>query len=237
MKKFLSICLCLALVIAGGLTLTACGKDKAKVMSEEDFLKAITTATAAEAESHVVKLTGDVTLSKAVSVDKAFTIDLNGHEIKENVTWDDDDRNKEAMFLIKENGKLTVKGSGAVTSDDLYIFWLAGTTKAGTTLTVEGGDYQADCSVVYVTAGTATVTGGTYKIVNDEHPNYVDYMLNIKNDKQATSDIVVKGGTFHGFNPAQLKNGDKSSYVDTANFKSTETKEGSKVWVVTAVAK
>ena len=195
MKKFLSICVCLALVLIGGFTLVGCGKDKPKTMSQADFEKAIAEAKTTD----VVKLSGDLTLSKAVEISKKVAIDLNGYKITEDVKYEtNNDAQHTTMFLINKNGDLTVSGNGRVETDDLILFWLHGTTKTDAKLQLEAGEYIGDESdVVYVTGGTATITGGTYKI--DSH---VKYTLNLQ-DNNVNSEIVVKGGTFYNYNPKE----------------------------------
>ena len=227
MKKFLSICVCLALVLVCGLTIVGCGKDKAKVMSQADFEKAIADAK----ESEVVKLAGDVTLSKAVEIGKKVKIDLNGHKITEDVEYKtQNDAQHTTMFLINQNGDLTVGGNGSVETDDLIIFWLNGTTKTDAKLQIEAGEYIGDESdVVYVTGGTATITGGSYKI-----DTQVKYTLNLQ-DNNANADIVVKGGTFHNYDPSKSASENPVKNFVADGFK-VETSEDGKVFTVVANA-
>lgn len=189
MKKFLSIMACLAFVLVGGIALSACC-DQTKTMTEEDFLAAIE-------QEEEVKLTGNLNLTEKVTVNKKLTIDLNGFNITEGITCTDDDY---ILFEIAEGGELTVKGNGSVVSDDLYIFALKGTTNTGAKLVIESGSYQTDCTIVHGYHGTADIKGGSYKIVNAEHPDYVKHMLNTQ-DPNDNATITVSGGTFYGFNP------------------------------------
>ena len=195
MKKFLSIMACLAFVLVGGIALSACC-DQTKTMTEEDFLAAI-------AQEEEVKLTGNLNLTEKVTVSKTLTIDLNGFNITEEITYEKDVKN--TLFKIVDNGNLTIKGKGSIVSDDLYIFKIDGTTKENAKLTIEDGSYQASCSVVYAKKGTAEIKGGSYKIVNAEHPDYVKHMLNTQ-DPNENATITVSGGTFYGFNPADTQN-------------------------------
>lgn len=224
MKKFLSICICLTLVLVGGLTFFACGKEKPKTISQADFEKAIADAK----DSEVVKLSGDVTLNKAVKIDKKVAIDLNGHKISENVEYkSQNDAEHTTMFLINKNGDLTVKGNGKMETDDLLIFWLSGTSKTDAKLQIEAGEYVGDeTDVVYVTGGTATITGGTFKV-----DKQVKYTLNINDDKTEVSDIVVKGGTFHNYNPSKSASENPTKNFVADGFK-VETSQDGKVFTV-----
>ena len=225
MKKFLSILVCLTLVALGGLSLVACGKDKTKTISQADFEKAIADAK----ETDVVKLAGDVTLSKAININKKVTIDLNGHKIMEDVEYKtQNDADHTTMFLINENGDLTVKGSGKVETDDLIIFWVHGTTKTDSKLLIESGEYVGDESdVVYVTAGTATITGGIYKI-----DKQVKYTLNLK-DNAPNAEIIVKGGTFHNYDPSNSASENPVKNFVAEGFKVEKSEDG-KVFTVVA---
>lgn len=210
MKKIISILACFAFILVGGVVFAACGGPTVvEAKTEEEFLKGIE-------KGAVVKLTGDITLTETVEVSKKVTIDLNGFEIKEEMNYSDGKLN---MFVINSKGNLTVKGEGKMTSDDLYIFTVSGATSSDAYLTIEGGTYQADCTIVYVTKGKADIKGGEYKVVNTQHPDYAKiYTLNTL-DPNVDGTITVYAGKFHGFNPKDPINDakvDANSTVDAA---------------------
>ncbi len=216
MKKFMTILACFAFILVGCVALTACGGSTTPTMTEADFLKGI--------EAGSVKLTGNVTISKTVEITEEVTIDLNGFSIKESMDYDEGARN---MFLIKTNGNLAVKGEGNVTTDDLYIFTVTGSTTSDASLTVEGGNYQADCTIVYVTKGKADIKGGEYKIVASDPANQEKYAktytLNTL-DPNTDGTITVYAGKFHGFNPKDPINDakvDSNSTVDPSESTTT----------------
>ena len=200
-KRFVSALACFACVVTGGIALSACGKKATIVENEEQFVEAV-------AKGGDIQLGSNITLSKALTISKDVTLDLNNKTIGENYAYDKSNNDTKTMFLISEGGSLTVKGEGKVTTDDLYVFMVNGSDKGDDAhLFVENGSYTADCSVVYVTYGSAEVKGGNYKIENSNHPEYIKYMLNLKDENglAGKATIVVTGGSFTGYNPADSR--------------------------------
>ncbi len=203
-KRFISALACFACVVTGGIALSACGKKATVVESEEQFIEAV-------AKGGSIQLGKDISLSKALTISKDVTIDLNNKNISETYNYDKSKNDSTSMFHVVEGGSLTVKGDGKVTTDDLYVFWVKGTDSGNDAhLAVEGGSYTADCSVVYVTYGSAEVKGGKYKIENSTHPEYIKYMLNLndENGHAGKAKIEVTGGSFTGYDPADSRSED-----------------------------
>lgn len=225
-KRFVSALACLACVVTGGIALSACGKKATVVENEEQFVEAVT-------KGGSIQLGKDITLSKALTISKDVTLDLNNKTLGEDYAYDKTNKDTTTMFYIAEGGSLTVVGEGKVTSNDLYIFWVKGSDSGDDArLSVEGGTYTADCSVVYVTYGSAEVKGGKYKIENSNHPEYIKYMLNLKdeNGKAGKATIVVTGGSFTGYDPADSRSEDPAVSFVKEGYKST-VKDG--VYTVT----
>ncbi len=225
-KRFISALACFACVATGGIALSACGKKATVVETEDQFIEAV-------AKGGSVQLGKNITLTKALTISKDVTIDLNNKNINETYEYDKSKNDTKSMFRVDEGGSLTVKGEGKVASNDLYIFWLNGSEQGDDAhLSIEGGSYTADCSVVYVTYGSAEVKGGDYKIENSAHPEYIKYMLNLKdeNGKAGKASIVVTGGSFTGYNPADSRSeGEPVSFVKEGY----QAKEAAGVYTVT----
>ena len=162
---------------------------------------------AALAEGKNVVLAEDVTLAEGVILEeKDVIVDLADKTLS--YTGDD------VLFRVY-NGNLTINGTtGKVYTNATtpgsggngYVVY----AKDGGVATINGGVYEVDdtCTIAYVNAGgTVYVNGGTFK-VNDT--TWVDangnaqYLLNSSDTpwREGTAKIVVSGGSFYKFNPA-----------------------------------
>lgn len=158
-----------------------------------------------------VKLTADIALSESVVV-KGVTsvIDLNGFDLVAEST----------DAIVVEGANLTINGNGDVkaATDDkssANAIWV----KYGNVV-INGGNYYVgadnalrnDC--IYLGAAslkaeaanyvsTITINGGTFEAAFEDGQYWV---LNVQDDfYRAGSDIVVYGGSFKNFNPANNK--------------------------------
>ena len=186
------------------------------------------TAVASEAELKAaiaagenVKLTADITLTESVLVkDVTSVIDLNGFSLVAAST----------DAIVVEGANLTINGNGdvkAATNDksSANALWV----KYGNVV-INGGNYYVgadnalrnDC--IYLGAAslkadaanyvsTITINGGTFEAkVNEAGQHWV---LNVQDDfYTAGSDIVVYGGSYKNFNPADnLSEGAGTNFV------------------------
>ena len=149
-----------------------------------------------------VTLTEDVTLTEPLVATASMVINLNGKKI----TGDGISNN---AVVLADGATVTIKGEGEITTTGAYPLGV----KNGGTLVVEGGKYTATNSTqaVYVWAGTAYIKGGYYEVDSQYNgTSYVDtngngrYVLNCIDASydNGTAKIVVSGGTFHKFDPA-----------------------------------
>lgn len=75
----------------------------------------------------------------------------------------------------------------------------------GATLTINGGNYYGGGTAVQVQKGTLIINGGTFAVEKYENEAYgYNFLLNCLDSayKNGTAKIIVKGGTFVNFNPA-----------------------------------
>ena len=167
---------------------------------------------AAIAEGKSVKLAADITLAESVLVkDVTSVIDLNGFNLVAAST----------DAIVVEGANLTINGNGdvkAATNDasSANALWV----KYGNVV-INGGNYYVgadnalrnDC--IYLGAAslkadaanyksTITINGGTFEANVNEAGQY--WVLNVQDDfYTAGSDIVVYGGSYKNFNPADNK--------------------------------
>lgn len=153
-----------------------------------------------------VTLVKDIDLSKtAVVSDKSITLDMNGKKLYN--TGDIWAGNDWSLVSVRGTGDLTITGNGTLQAkeNDCY----AADVQDGATLTVENGKLVGNIHAVYVTEGTANIKGGTYS-VQQKYPKAGledEFVLNLLDSarRDGTAKMIVTGGTFVKFNPANCQ--------------------------------
>ena len=185
--------------------------------------------------SNISKLTttGTHTLMEDISKTGNFSVgifsnddivwNLNGHNITSTNT------RGYGIFTLRGSAKLEINGEGIVrnTIDD-YGFW---TSTENAKVVINGGTYYAATHVLYAQLGTIEVNGGEFHLTDeatadkDVNGNF-KFLLNCydANYTAGTAQIIVRGGTFYGFNPAVTygEPGGPVSYVANG-YESVET--------------
>lgn len=187
-------------------------------------------------EGGVVALANDLVLDRTLSVPagKEVVIDLNGKTISNTADlWDVPDVHAKNWSLLSvKGGTLTIKGSGTLQAkeNDCY----AVDVQDGGTVVIEDGTYVGNIHAVYVQKGTAEIRGGKYSIQQTypEAAKAYGFVLNCfdENRKNGTAKILVSGGEFVKFNPADCwAEGAGTNFV-VAGYKSVAS--GTDVWKV-----
>lgn len=187
-------------------------------------------------EGGVVALANDLVLDRTLSVPagKKVVIDLNGKTISNTADlWDVPNKvaNNWSLLSVK-GGTLTIKGAGTLQAkeNDCY----AVDVQDGGTVVIEDGTYVGNIHAVYVQKGTAEIRGGKYSI-QQTYPDAAKaygFVLNCfdENRKDGTAKILVSGGEFVKFNPADcVAEGEGTNFV-IAGYKSVVS--GNDVWKV-----
>ena len=177
-------------------------------------------------------LTEDVVLGETVVVEpgKEVTLDLNGKTISNTEDlWRDGPYYDWALLSVRADGSLTIKGTGVLKAkeNDCY----AVDVQDGGKLVIEDGTYVGNAHAVYVYEGTAEIKGGKYSIQQlSSNPDPYGYVLNCydKNRENGIAKIIVTGGEFVKFNPADcvaegahtnfLADGYKSTQIGDSYF-------------------
>lgn len=187
-------------------------------------------------EGGVVALANDLVLDRTLSVPagKEVVIDLNGKTIRNTEDlWDVPNTiaNNWSLLSVK-GGTLTIKGAGTLQAkeNDCY----AVDVQDGGTVVIEDGTYVGNIHAVYVQKGTAEIRGGKYSIQQTypEAAKAYGFVLNCydENRKNGTAKILVSGGEFVKFNPADcVAEGEGTNFV-IAGYKSVAS--GTDVWKV-----
>ena len=178
------------------------------------------------------KLAEDVVLGETVVVEpgKEVTLDLNGKTISNTEDlWRDGPYYDWALLSVRADGSLTIKGTGVLKAkeNDCY----AVDVQDGGKLVIEDGTYVGNAHAVYVYEGTAEIKGGKYSIQQlSSNPDPYGYVLNCydKNRENGIAKIIVTGGEFVKFNPADcaaegahtnfLADGYKSTQIGDSYF-------------------
>lgn len=187
-------------------------------------------------EGGVVALANDLVLDRTLSVPagKEVFIDLNGKTISNTADlWDVPDVHAKNWSLLSvKGGTLTIKGAGTLQAkeNDCY----AVDVQDGGTVVIEDGTYVGNIHAVYVQKGTAEIRGGKYSIQQTypEAAKAYGFVLNCydENRKNGTAKILVSGGEFVKFNPADcVAEGEGTNFV-IAGYKSVAS--GTDVWKV-----
>lgn len=187
-------------------------------------------------EGGVVALANDLVLDRTLSVPagKEVVIDLNGKTISNTADlWDVPDVHAKNWSLLSvKGGTLTIKGAGTLQAkeNDCY----AVDVQDGGTVVIEDGTYVGNIHAVYVQKGTAEIMGGKYSIQQTypEAAKAYGFVLNCydENRKNGTAKILVSGGEFVKFNPADcVAEGAGTNFV-IAGYKSVAS--GTDVWKV-----
>ena len=181
-----------------------------------------------------IKVDANVDPSEVLVVAKDTTIDMNGKTIANtNEVWKDD-TNSWSLISARENADLTITGNGTFKAkeNDCYAVDVQDSTA---TVTIENGTFIGNIHAVYVYEGTAYIKGGFYS-VQQKYPDASkanEFVLNCydANYKNGTAKIIVTGGTFVNFNPADCKaEGENTNFVASGYSVISETKANGDVW-------
>lgn len=187
-------------------------------------------------EGGVVALANDLVLDRTLSVPagKEVVIDLNGKTVSNTADlWDiPNEGAKNWSLLSVKGGTLTIKGAGTLQAkeNDCY----AVDVQDGGKVVIEDGTYVGNIHAVYVQKGTAEIKGGKYS-VQQTYPDAAKaygFVLNCFDANRAagTAKILVSGGEFVKFNPADcVAEGAGTNFV-IAGYKSVA--DGTVTWKV-----
>lgn len=158
--------------------------------------------TVAAMEGGTFTLEEDLVLKEPIIVPagKTLDLDLGGHTIASDDTWDG---NVTWSVVSVLGGNLTIK-NGTVQSGGNGVYGLD--IRNGGHVVIESGTYLGYLDAVYVHKGTVEIKGGTFDLVKtEEYPDWgTNYLINCldANYKNGTAKVIITGGTFVNFDPA-----------------------------------
>lgn len=186
-------------------------------------------------QTKTVKVLEDVDLEHTIVVNGKAVLDINGKTISNSDDLWDARPNDWSLISVRENGDLTITGNGTLQAkeNDCY----AVDVQDGATLTIKDGKFVGNMHAVYVHTGKANIEGGTYSVLQ-KYPDASkadEFVLNCYDASRAngTAKIVVTGGSFANFNPADcFAEGAHTNFLETGY--TTTSKEDAKItwWTV-----
>lgn len=179
------------------------------------------------------------TLAKGLDPEKTITVngavkstlDLDGKNIENTKDiWGDDDW---SLVSAQGGANLTITGNGTFKAkeNDCY----AVDVQDGSTVTIKNGTFVGNIHAIYVHSGTAIIEGGFYR-VQQKYPTASladEFVLNCydANRENNTAKIVVKGGTFVNFNPADCAaEGAHTNFVADGYKVVSKTQKNGDIW-------
>lgn len=233
LKKVMYAVLVAVLVVPFALVMSACSGKTYNVSTVAELTETLKTA---ENGAKIV-LQENLDISSPIVIDKKITLDLNGKTISNsNDLWNDVDGIDDWSLIsvratvdkkgnVVSKGDLTIIGDGSLLAkeNDCY----AVDVMDGAKLTIESGTFVGNIHAVYVFEGSLVVKGGKYSV----QQKYTvagkedEFVLNCydQNRKDGTATIVVYGGEFEKFNPANCAaEGENTNFV-AEGYKTEQT--------------
>ena len=187
------------------------------IVVDEEFYQpdynVVTVATAAQlqeaaAEGGMVTLASDITISNHLNVTNDLILDFNGCTLTVDVQKGVGD---DAIWVRSGNVVLTGNGTIQFINTAPETVYASAVFATGTAnLTIENGTYIGAAEAVFAQANAQVViNGGSFK--STEYPAFT---LNLKDTARNTASILVNGGSFYQFNPADNKaEGEGTNFV------------------------
>ena len=194
----------------------------------------VTTAdalTKAAKEGGIITVNGDIAPSDTIVASGTVQLNMNGKKLANTEDiWSDNDW---SLVSAQNGANLTITGNGtfAAKENDCY----AVDVQDGSTVTITSGTFNGNIHAVYVLEGTAIIQGGFYS-VQQKYPDNAkadEFVLNCYDANRAngTAKIIVTGGTFVNFNPADCQaEGVHTNFVADGYKVISETQTNGDVW-------
>lgn len=159
---------------------------------------------------------------------------LNGHNVE--ITGNTG-QTRSGLYLNRYSSSLEINGEGTLRCANNYGFWNSSETGK---IVINGGNVEAETHAVYAEKGVIEINGGSFKLTNaatadrDENGN-LRFLINCydANYKAGKANIVVRGGKFYEFDPANnASEGPGTNYVEEGYHSVMSEEEGKKVYTV-----
>jgi len=145
---------------------------------------------------------------------------------------------RSGVYLNRYYSNLEVNGEGTIHAEGAYGLW--NNSGNGGKIVINGGNIEAQTHAVYAENGVIEINGGTFKLTNadsadrDENGN-LRFLINCydANYKAGKANIIVKGGKFYEFDPANnVAEGPGTKFVAEGYHSVESLEDGKKVYTV-----
>ena len=224
-------------MLGGGYGLPNIKISKQKSMNTEQILEVLS-------QGGTAVISNNVELTAVLN--SSATIKLDGGTIKAQVFAESNgeilEGNTDSYAVwVKDGGNLTIEGDGEIVAQDAT--YSMAVWANGGDVTIKGGTFRNGgdgTDLIYASAGGSVyIYGGEFIGAGNtgSEPGTANKfsLLNIKDKdyKSGSSEIVVYGGKFHGFNPADnVSEGPNTNFV-AEGYKSVEVEPN--VWEVSKI--
>ena len=197
------------------------------VGTENEIAEAMKTA------DTVVTVTKNIKPENTLVADqKNVTLNMNGKTFENTVDLWNESTASWSLVSAQKGSSLTIDGNGTFKAKANDCF--AVDVQDGSKVVIKNGTFVGNVHAVYVYEGTAIIEGGTYSVQQkyQDAAKADEFVLNCYDANRAngTAKIIVKGGTFINFNPADCQaEGAHTNFV-ADDYKVTSEKKGNDIY-------
>lgn len=170
-------------------------------------LNPVVAVASVEELANAISAGGNVSIAENIDASTAFEVKVDTVITNNSVITVSEDTVGDGVFMVTD-GTLTLDGSGTINGLGKNDYSMAVWAKDNGKVVINDGYFTnvgassvedgAHFDLIYASGNAQIeINGGEFKC---ETPKWT---LNIKDKDRATAAIVVKGGKFHGFNPAE----------------------------------
>ena len=198
-------------------------------------------ATSADELKAALKNGGDINISKNIYTDNTDSIDARmiiskptTLNLDKKIISPDNMGNNQTNFtalIVSADTTINASDEGGIDTGTNGGYGI--NVKNGAKLTINGGYYYGGGTAVQVQSGTAIINGGTFACEPYSNPTYgYNFLMNCIDSayKDGTAKIVIKGGTFINFNPADCKAEGAGTNFVAEGYKVVSEAHGSDTW-------
>jgi hypothetical protein len=171
------------------------------------YLNPVVAVASVEELANAIAVGGNVSIAESIDAPTAFEVKVDTVITNNGVITISEDTVGDGVFMVTE-GTLTLDGNGTINGLGKNDYNMAVWAKDNGKVVINNGYFTnvgaatendpSHFDLVYASGNAQIeINGGEFKC---ETPKWT---LNIKDKDRATASIVVKGGKFHGFNPAE----------------------------------
>ena len=198
-------------------------------------------ATSADELKAALKNGGDINISKNIYTDNTDSIDARmiiskptTLNLDKKIISPDNMGNNQTNFtalIVSADTTINASDEGGIDTGTNGGYGI--NVKNGAKLTINGGYYYGGGTAVQVQSGTAIINGGTFACEPYSDPTYgYNFLMNCIDSayKDGTAKIIIKGGTFINFNPADCKAEGAGTNFVAEGYKVVSEAHGSDTW-------